>query len=151
MRPSGSVVTVGYQRPTAIGATFDHERVVGGLEQVFDRRQLLHQTAEVDRALDLEPAVDDALMKHALGSRHVVRGKHVHALLLERDLDGTTDVLLVVDDENVGGEHGGASLCDLRTKTSRATMLARGRRGSRPPDRRPLSPSEVLAVRRSPR
>src|SRR6185369_17077377 len=29
MRPSGSAVTVGYQRPTAIGATFDHVRVAG--------------------------------------------------------------------------------------------------------------------------
>src|SRR6476620_9686794 len=29
MRPSGSAVTVGYQRPTAIGATRDHVRVVG--------------------------------------------------------------------------------------------------------------------------
>src|SRR4051812_42630689 len=29
MRPSGSAVTVGYQRPTAIGATRDHARVAG--------------------------------------------------------------------------------------------------------------------------
>src|SRR6185436_15277043 len=29
MRPSGSAVTVGYQRPTAIGATRDHVRVAG--------------------------------------------------------------------------------------------------------------------------
>jgi hypothetical protein len=38
----------------------DDRRVVAGLEQVLDRRQLLHHPRQVDRALDL--ADDDAAL-----------------------------------------------------------------------------------------
>ena len=89
----------------------DDRRVVRGFEQVLDRRQVLHQARQVDRALDLADhrrrarlaaGVDrrDALRQRgrglALESRDVVQAQHLRQRRRRRPLAAHSDELLAV-------------------------------------------------------